>query len=135
MSHRVLLVDDEPDVRFVTRLTLDRAGWDLTEAGSGDEALALASATAFDAIVLDQRMPGLTGIETARELRTARRHTGPIVLFSAYLTPEVSDAAAELELRTLDKASVRELRRRPGRAPRDRQLTPRGWLTPPRGGR
>jgi CheY-like chemotaxis protein len=109
MSHRVLLVDDEPDVRFVTRLTLDRAGWDLTEAGSGDEALALASATAFDAIVLDQRMPGLTGIETARELRTARSHTGPIVLFSAYLTPEVSDAAAELDLRTLDKASVREL--------------------------
>jgi two-component system, chemotaxis family, chemotaxis protein CheY len=111
MNPRVLLVDDEPDVRFMTRLTLTRAGWELTEAGSGDEALSLAAEASFDAIVLDQRMPGLTGIETARELRSAQRHTCPIVLFSAYLTPEVARDAEQLELCTLDKAAVRELDR------------------------
>jgi CheY-like chemotaxis protein len=110
MTHRVLLVDDEPDVRFMTRLTLDAAGWELTEAGSGEEALELAAGGAFDAVVLDQRMPGRTGVETARELRQGQHHAGPIVLFSAYLTPEIAEAAAELDLCPLDKAAVRELR-------------------------
>jgi two-component system, chemotaxis family, chemotaxis protein CheY len=105
----VLLVDDEPDVRFMTRLTLGEEDWDLVEAGSGDEALALAAGTTFDAVVLDQRMPGRTGLETAEAL-LADGHRGPIVLFSAYLTPEVTAAAETLGLWTLDKAAVRRLR-------------------------
>jgi two-component system, chemotaxis family, chemotaxis protein CheY len=106
---RVLLVDDEPDIRFMTRLTLGEDGWECTEASSGDEALALAAETTFDAVVLDQRMPGRTGLETARALLDDG-HTGPIVLFSAYLTPEVAETAATLGLSTLDKAAVRQLR-------------------------
>lgn len=107
--HRVLLVDDEPDIRLVARMGLVARGWDVDEVGSGQEALDHPEATSFHAIVLDQRMPGLTGIQTAEALRE-RGYGGALVLFSGYLTPEVEASARELGLRTLDKARVRELR-------------------------
>jgi CheY-like chemotaxis protein len=109
VSHRVLVADDERDIRFMVRMTLRPTGWELAEAGSGDEALDLASSSRFDATVLDQRMPGRSGIETAKEL-LARDQGGAIVLFSAYLTPEVEADAATLGIRTLHKGAIRELR-------------------------
>jgi CheY-like chemotaxis protein len=109
MTRRVLLTDDERDIRFMMRMTLRPTGWELAEAASGDEALDLAASASFDATVLDQRMPGRTGIETAREL-LARDQGGAIVLFSAYLTPEVEADAAALGIRTLHKGAIRDLR-------------------------
>lgn len=106
---RILIVDDERDIRLVARLGLTARGWQVDEASSGEEALARLDADEFAAIVLDQRMPGLTGIETAQELRR-KGYPGALVLFSGYLTPEVEQRASELSLRTLDKARVRELR-------------------------
>jgi two-component system, chemotaxis family, chemotaxis protein CheY len=111
MTARVLLVDDERDIRFMTRMTLAPTGWELEEATSGDEALEIIDTGSFDAVVLDQRMPGRSGIDTARELLARHNGTPRIVLFSAYLTPELERAAAELGVQTLDKASIRELRR------------------------
>jgi CheY-like chemotaxis protein len=105
---RVLVVDDERDIRLVASMSLSRAGFEVEEAASGDEALDL-DADAFDAIVLDQRMPGLTGLDTAQAL-IERGYRGALVLFSGYLTPEVEEASAAIGMRTLDKAAVRELR-------------------------
>ena len=107
--HRVLLVDDEPDIRLVARMGLVSRGWEVDEVSSGQEALDHPAHDDFHAIVLDQRMPGLTGIETAERLRE-RGYGGALVLFSGYLTPEVETSARSLGLRTLDKARVRELR-------------------------
>lgn len=104
----VLIVDDERDIRMVTRLNLRRSGWEIDEAESGEEALERVTSTPYSAIVLDQRMTGISGLETARALRE-RGFPGVLVLFSAYLTPDIEVAAGELDLRTLDKAAVREL--------------------------
>lgn len=106
---RILLVDDEPDIRLATSMSLSVAGWEIVEADSGEQALTLVPDGGFAAIVLDHRMPGLTGLETAQEAR-AKGYQGPIVLFSGYLTPEVEQSAQELGIRTLEKAGVRELR-------------------------
>jgi two-component system KDP operon response regulator KdpE len=66
---RVLIVDDDYALRRVLHTTLFSAGFDVTEAASGDEALALAHAVQYDVILMDLQMPGKSGVEICRELR------------------------------------------------------------------
>ncbi len=66
---RALLVDDDEINRYVLREALLPLRFRVTEARSGREALAMLEGQVFTVIVLDQTMPGLTGIETLRELR------------------------------------------------------------------
>ena len=69
---RVLVVDDEPDVRLLLRLQLERAGHEVTgEAGDGVEALAACDADPPDVVVLDLLMPTMNGFETIPRMRTA----------------------------------------------------------------
>ncbi|MFP5321173.1 MAG: response regulator transcription factor [Acidimicrobiia bacterium] len=92
-SIATLLVDDEPDIRMLMRLTLDQANeglWVCGEASDGDEAVGMAADVAPDVIVVDQRMPGMTGIETAVALR-ARDAGARIVLCSAFLDTELRE--------------------------------------------
>jgi DNA-binding NarL/FixJ family response regulator len=82
-----MIVDDEPDIRMLIRLTLDAANEGLFvcgEASDGQEAVDLATSVSPDVIVVDQRMPGMSGIETAVALR-ARHPDQRIVLCSAFL--------------------------------------------------
>jgi DNA-binding NarL/FixJ family response regulator len=88
-----LLVDDEPDIRMLMRITLDTANeglWVCGEAADGREALDLAADVGPDVIVVDQRMPGMTGIETALALR-AQHGDRRIVLCSAFLDRELRE--------------------------------------------
>jgi CheY-like chemotaxis protein len=107
---RVLVVDDEPSVRFFERLSLEEAGLDVGEASSGAQALALVHAEQerFAAIVLDFRMPGMTGLQVAQVLREAGDRT-PIVLYTAYADPDVAAAAADLGLELIDKTDVERM--------------------------
>ena len=85
MSRKILLVDDEDDIREVAQMSLEMtAGWEVVAAGSGPEALRLAAAERPDAILLDVMMPGMDGPATARELK-GRAETAdiPIVLLTA----------------------------------------------------
>lgn len=105
----VLLVDDAPDIRFMLRLMLEEEGMAVEEAASGQEALdRLAAGPAPDAVVLDQRMPGLTGLEVARELAERGGHP-PLVLFSAYLHPALHAEAGRLGLPTVVKTDLAAL--------------------------
>ena len=98
----VLVADDEEDMRLLIRLTLEPAGIEIVaEAADGDEALAqltrLAPPPIPSVVILDNRMPHQTGIRVAREMR--RRFPDQwIILFSAYLTPEVQTAALKAEI-------------------------------------
>lgn len=105
----VLVVDDSPDIRFMLRMLLEDAGMEVEEAEGGATALRrLADGPAPDAVVLDQRMPDLTGIEVAREL-TGRGDHPTLVLFSGYLHPELHAEARELGIRTVGKTELGEL--------------------------
>lgn len=108
MTRTVLVADDEPDIRFMATLQLRRHGWDVIEASDGDEAAQAVARHELDAMVLDHRMPGRTGIVVARGAR-ASGFGGPIVLFSAYLNPDIEAEAAEIGVRTLGKADVATL--------------------------
>jgi len=66
---RVLVVDDEPDVRAVCRRGLGQLGYVVVEASCGAEAIALAHETPFDLVVLDFKMPGMDGLETFRAVK------------------------------------------------------------------
>ena len=106
---RVLVVDDGADVRFMLRVILEGDGMDVEEASSGEAALRiLTDEHEFDAVVMDQRMPLMTGLELARALREAGTHP-PLVLFSAYLHPALHAEADELGVLTLGKADVMAL--------------------------
>lgn len=70
MSHRILIIDDEEDIRDVAALSLETvAGWDVMVAGSGAQGIARAIEHQPDAILLDVMMPGMDGPTTFRELR------------------------------------------------------------------
>lgn len=86
MSRRVLLVDDEADIRTVARLSLERiGGWDVVEADGGEAALAALSREGpFDAVLLDVMMPGLDGPATLARLRDGRLPaTVPVIFLTA----------------------------------------------------
>ena len=85
MSRKILLVDDEDDIREVAQLSLEMtAGWEVRTARSGAEALRLAPAERPDAILLDVMMPEMDGPATARALRrSAETAQIPIILLTA----------------------------------------------------
>jgi len=66
---RVLIVDDDYSLRRALHTTLFSTGFDVNEAATGEEALALARVVRFDVILLDLRMPGRGGLEICSELR------------------------------------------------------------------
>lgn len=93
-----MIVDDEPDMRLLLRVMIDNENRGLRvvgEASSGDLALTMHRDLVVDVVVLDQRMPGLSGLETAKAL-LAERPDLPIVLYSAYLSDATADEARQL---------------------------------------
>jgi len=70
MNRRILIIDDEEDIRQVAALSLETvAGWEVMMANSGAQGLARAVDYQPDAILLDVMMPGMDGPSTFRELR------------------------------------------------------------------
>lgn len=99
-NHKVLLVDDSKAQRRVLRLSLDRWGYDVTEADSAEEALALCQTASFDIILSDWMMPGMTGLEFCRAFRAleTQRYGYFILLTSKSEKEEVAyglDAGAD----------------------------------------
>ena len=66
---RVLVVDDEPQIRRALSVNLRARGYDVDQAGSGEEALHLAAARHPDVVLLDLGLPGVDGLEVIRGLR------------------------------------------------------------------
>jgi len=70
MSHRILIIDDEDDIREVAAMSLETvAGWEVMVANSGAQGLTRAATYKPDAILLDVMMPGMDGPTTFRELQ------------------------------------------------------------------
>jgi two-component system, OmpR family, response regulator len=79
---RALVVEDEPKMAGLLRRGLVEEGWAADVAGSGEDAVVLARATPYDAVVLDVMLPGLDGLAVCRELRAAGVWA-PILLLTA----------------------------------------------------
>jgi two-component system OmpR family response regulator len=81
-SHRVLVVDDEENIRFLLESALRHFGFEVASASDGREALSAVAANRPDLIVLDVMMPGIDGFEVCRRLR-AERINVPILFLTA----------------------------------------------------
>jgi CheY-like chemotaxis protein len=108
LTPRILVADDEPDMRRLLKMRLEHEGWAADTAASGEEAVELWRARTYDLALLDQRMGGMTGLDTAHVLRD-KGFTRPIVIFSAYLDPRIEEAAAAAGIVTVAKAEVGDL--------------------------
>lgn len=76
----VLVVDDEAALRKVIRASLSENGFDVDEAGTGEDALAVARKRPFDLVLLDINMPGLNGVDVCRQLRSFAPRTGIVMV-------------------------------------------------------
>ena len=78
-SRRILVVDDEPQLRRALRATLSALGFVVADAHSGEEAIETLRTERFDLILLDINMPGISGFETCRAIRS-RSDVGILML-------------------------------------------------------
>lgn len=80
----ILIVDDDPANRELLTRRLERGGYVSVAVGSGREALDLLAKRKFDLILLDQMMPGLSGLETLQAIKAnARLRAVPVIMLSA----------------------------------------------------
>jgi two-component system, OmpR family, KDP operon response regulator KdpE len=77
---RLLIVDDEPALRKALRTALSASEFDVSEARSGDEALAMLPHSPVDLVLLDINMPGLSGIEVCRRIRASSTRIGIVMV-------------------------------------------------------
>ncbi len=121
----LLVVDDEENIRLLYREELEEEGYRVTTAASGEEALELATHNRPDLVIMDIKMPGISGVEALVRFKERDREL-PVILCSAHsdykqdFSTWASDAyvvkAASLE--KLKKAVVDVLRKRyPNRFP------------------
>jgi two-component system KDP operon response regulator KdpE len=66
---KLLIVDDEPSIRWALHQTLQAMGFEVSEATSGEEAIALVRTVRYDAVLLDIQMPGMNGVQACQEIR------------------------------------------------------------------
>jgi DNA-binding response OmpR family regulator len=96
MSKRILIIDDEEHIRRMMRLTLEAAGHEVGEAADGLQGLAaFGNGAAWDAVLLDQKMPGLDGLETLRRLKE-RDPSARVIMVTAFASIELAVDAMKL---------------------------------------
>jgi two-component system, chemotaxis family, chemotaxis protein CheY len=92
---RVLVVDDEPSVRTIVRLLLEKAGYDVLEAANGEAAIEALNAgenrLVLDVVICDIRMPKINGIQAIEYFQREYPHV-PIIVLTAY--PETKMAVS-----------------------------------------
>jgi DNA-binding response OmpR family regulator len=80
---KILVVDDEPNIAFLTKLVLEKAGMEVVVAASGEEGLELLKKEKPDLIILDIMLPGMNGWETLDEIRkTDEGSSVPVIMFT-----------------------------------------------------
>lgn len=92
---RVLVVDDEPSVRTIVRLLLEKAGYDVLEAADGEAAIEALNAgenrLVLDVVICDIRMPKINGIQAIEYFQREYPHV-PLIVLTAY--PETKMAVS-----------------------------------------
>jgi DNA-binding response OmpR family regulator len=90
---KILIVDDEPDIRKILTKRLENAGYDVVEAENGKEGIALATKEAPDLILMDIMMPVMNGVEATRHIRAQLITAAiPVIMLTAK-----KDKQSELE--------------------------------------
>jgi DNA-binding NtrC family response regulator len=99
VSSRILIVDDEPNVRLNYRITLETEGYEIFEAGSAALALEELVERSFDLAILDMRMPAMDGLQLLAKMREVAI-TVPAMIVTAY--SDVPHAVKAMKLGAID---------------------------------
>jgi DNA-binding response OmpR family regulator len=99
MNKRILIVDDETNVRLNFRTTLETEGYEVVEASSGREGLGALAEYLFALAILDIRMPGMDGLELLAEMRKNEIKV-PALIVTAY--SDVPNAVKAMKLGAID---------------------------------
>jgi DNA-binding NtrC family response regulator len=91
---RILVADDQQAVLHTCRRILEHAGYEVTTAADGNEALALLKASRYDLLLVDLKMPGLSGLDTV-SLARSLDSTLMMIMFTAYATIETAVEAVK----------------------------------------
>ena len=86
-SHRILCVEDDQDSLEMLQFLLGNEGFQVVSCLTSKEALQLAERNSFSAIILDNRLADISGVEICREIRTYDKQT-PIIFYSASAFPK-----------------------------------------------
>ena len=99
---RILTVDNEPPVTVSLKYVFAKPRYEVFSAESGSAALAMlnAGSNLYDLIIVDQRMPNLTGLELVDAIRK-RGIPGNIIVLSAQLSPEICEAYERLKVQAI----------------------------------
>ncbi len=96
MAKRILIIDDEEHIRRVMRMTMEALGHEADEAADGYRGLeAFGDGSAWDAVLLDQKMPGMDGLETLRRMKE-RDAAARVIMVTAYASVELAVDAMKL---------------------------------------
>src|SRR5882672_1621092 len=96
MTERVLIIDDEENIRHMIRLTLEAAGYEVGEAADGIEAFAiLGGDSAWNVVLLDQRLPLMEGTEVLRRINVLAP-SARVVMMTAFASVELAVEAMKL---------------------------------------
>ncbi len=95
MQNSVLVVDDEKGIRFAFAKALETDGFVVQEAETGTHALQIAKDNQIDVILLDMKLPDMTGIEVLKELKNASIDT-PVIMMTAFGDIELAVEAMQL---------------------------------------
>lgn len=92
---RVLVVDDEPDIRKVVRMTLQKAGYDVLEAENGEKAIEVINSgenrIMLDVLICDIRMPKINGVEAIAYFRQNYTRV-PVIVLTGFPDTEMASA-------------------------------------------
>lgn len=89
---KLLIVDDEPNVRYVLERILTKEGYGISTASNGEEALKMLNSTIYDLVISDIQMPGMTGVELLKKTREISPDT-VVILITAYASTETGSEA------------------------------------------
>jgi DNA-binding response OmpR family regulator len=90
LSARILVIDDETNIRTMIKLALGHVGYEVDTAGDGPEGLErFGDGTAHDLILLDQRMPGMSGVDVLKEV-FKRRLDMRVIMITAFGTIDLA---------------------------------------------
>lgn len=113
----ILVVDDEPDVRLILDAILTPAGYTVTEARDGQEALDILAEKEFDLMFLDLTMPRLSGEEVLEQLRHQDRlKEMPVIILTAHSQPKevekgYKEGASFYVVKPFSNTTIKELAR------------------------
>ncbi len=99
MQKNILVVDDEKNIRTTVGYCLDTLGYKYDMAVNGEEALTILKNNSYDLILLDIKMPGITGMELLSKIRANNNQTN-VIMMTAYGT--IKDAVTAMKLQAID---------------------------------